>query len=116
MSSIRGTTRSGSNSSRALKEPSTEPALAELAGPVTSVKGKRSKVGSRADRKVAPAWRCLTRAASGNPLPSEPREEMSREQPHGRPHRFLRGAVGPDPPGSLPELHGDVDLRADRAG
>src|SRR3954471_12855529 len=54
MSSIRGTTRSGSSSRRARNSPSTEPAFAALAGPVTSVRGKRSNVGSGADGKVAP--------------------------------------------------------------
>src|SRR4051794_27943100 len=54
MSSIRGTTRRGSSSSRALNSPSTEPAFAALAGPVTSFRGKRSNVGSGADGKVAP--------------------------------------------------------------
>src|SRR5262249_21349162 len=60
MSSIRGTTRSGSSASRALNEPRTESALAALAGPVTSVRAKRSNVGSEADGKVAPASRLLT--------------------------------------------------------
>src|SRR3954469_10857445 len=63
MSSIRGTTRSGSSSSRDRKAPSTEPAFAALAGPVTSVRGKRSNVGSGADGKVAPRSPRLTRSA-----------------------------------------------------
>src|SRR3954468_10903736 len=60
MSSIRGTTRSGSSSRRARNSPSTEPAFAALAGPVTSVRGKRSNVGRGADGKVAPRDRFLT--------------------------------------------------------
>src|SRR3954471_24713147 len=69
MSSIRGTTRSGSSSSRARKAPSTEPAFAALAGPVTSVKGKRSNLRSRADGKVAPESHSLTRNAKGRLTP-----------------------------------------------
>src|SRR4051794_15909092 len=60
MSSMRGTTRSGSSAIRARNPPSTEPAFAALAGPVTSVKGKRSNLGRRPDGKVAPANRYLT--------------------------------------------------------
>src|SRR3954453_1493963 len=60
MSSIRGTTSSGSSTSRALNSPSTEPAFAALAGPVTSFRGKRSNVGSGADGKVAPSTPYLT--------------------------------------------------------
>src|SRR3954464_12111019 len=66
MSSIRGTTRSGSSSSRNRKAPSTEPAFAALAGPVTSVRGKRSNVGSGADGKVAPDSSDLTRRAGSD--------------------------------------------------
>src|SRR3954467_8764247 len=106
MSSIRGTTRSGSSSSRDRKAPSTEPAFAALAGPVTSVRGKRSNLGSGADGKVAPGNPCLTRFSVGlhryGYLPSD--------EPHESSNCIRRGPLGQDPQGaaSEPHLHGDL--------
>src|SRR3954468_6524025 len=87
MSSIRGTTSSGSSSSRDRNAPSTEPAFAALAGPVTSVRGKRSNVGSGADGKVAPANRRLTEVPRLEEAPSSRAHQRGSEPPLRQQHR-----------------------------